>query len=227
MTHKLILPLLVLIAINTGCSSVYYKTWEKLGWEKRDILVDRVKDARDDQEAAKKEFQTTLQQFQAVTNFQGGDLEKKYKKLDSSYQDCKARAQAVSDRIKSVEKVANDMFSEWQTELKQYKSDQLRSASQQQLNDTKSRYQQLIGVMKQAESKMPPVLAAFNDQVLFLKHNLNAQAIASLQTTATSIQSDVEKLIADMNNSINEANAFINDMNKKPAAAGAGGTSSS
>src|SRR3954465_10243479 len=100
MTPQLILPLLVLIAINTGCSSVYYKTWEKLGWEKRDILVDRVKDTRDEQEGAKKEFQTTLQQFQAVTNFQGGDLEAKYKKLDSSYKDCKSRADAVSERIK-------------------------------------------------------------------------------------------------------------------------------
>jgi hypothetical protein len=227
MKHSLPLfaVLALLVAVSSGCSSIYYKTWEKLGWEKRDILVDRVKDARDDQEAAKKQFQTTLDQFKAVTNFNGGDLEAKYKKLSSSYDDCASRAQAVSDRIKSVEKVANDMFAEWQDELKQYNNQQLRSASEKELSDTKARYQQLIGIMKQAESKMSPVLGAFHDQVLFLKHNLNAQAIASLQTTAASIQSDVEKLIADMNNSINEANAFINDMNKKPAAAAAAASS--
>ena len=35
---------------------------------------------------------------------------------------------------------------------------------------------------------MKPVLAAFHDQVLVLKHNLNARAIASLEGTAVTLQ---------------------------------------
>ena len=205
---------LALLAV-VGCSSMYYKTWEKLGWAKRDILVDRVKDARDDQEAAKKQFQTTLQRFQEVTNFSGGDLEAKYKKLNGDYESCEGRADDVRKRIASVEKVAGDMFSEWRDELKQYSNADLRRASEQKLTETQDRYRQLIGVMKQAENKMSPVLAAFHDQVLFLKHNLNAQAIASLQSTASGIEGDVAKLIKDMEASISEANAFIDQMNKK------------
>jgi hypothetical protein len=200
---------------GVGCSTMYYKTWEKLGWEKRDILVDRVKDARDDQKEAKEQFKTTLEQFQAVTNFQGGNLEAKYKKLNGEYEDSVAAAQAVKDRIASVEKVANDLFTEWQAELKQYESAELRRNSEKQLAETKSRYRELIGVMKQASGKMDPVLAAFHDQVLFLKHNLNAQAIASLQTTAASIEQDVAALIKDMEASIKEADDFISQMDKK------------
>src|SRR4051812_39302203 len=161
-----------------GCKSAYYNTWEKLGWAKRDILVDRVKDARDDQEEAKKQFKTTLQRFQEVTNYQGGDLEAKYKKLNSEYEDAVGAGEHVSKRIKAVEEVAADMFKEWQEELKQYTTPDLRRSSEEKLRDTKQRYGQLIGVMKQAESKMQPVLAAFKNQVLYLKHNLNAQAIA-------------------------------------------------
>ena len=37
--------------VLTGCSTVYYNTMEKLGFEKRDILVDRVENARDAQTA--------------------------------------------------------------------------------------------------------------------------------------------------------------------------------
>jgi len=59
---------------------------------------------------------------------------------------------------------------------------------------------------------MQPVLTAFRDQVLFLKHNLNAAAIASLQTTAKGIESDVERLVAEMNASIAEADRFIKGM---------------
>src|SRR5512134_2210972 len=88
-----------------GCKSAYYNTWEKLGWAKRDILVDRVKDARDDQEAAKKQFQTTLQRFQEIAKFDGGDLEAKYKKLNSDYERSESRAADVTKRIKSIEDV--------------------------------------------------------------------------------------------------------------------------
>jgi hypothetical protein len=120
----------------------------------------------------------------------------------------------VSKRIKAVESVANDMFKEWQEELKQFSNAELRRSSEEKLRDTRQRYNQLIGVMKQAEAKMKPVLAVFKDHVLSLKHNLNAQAVSSLQDTAAKIQSDVGSLIADMERSIAEANAFINQMNK-------------
>lgn len=36
-----------------GCSSAYYKTMENFGVEKRDILVDRVEEARDAQDDAR------------------------------------------------------------------------------------------------------------------------------------------------------------------------------
>jgi hypothetical protein len=66
--------------------------------------------------------------------------------------------------------------------------------------------------MKSAESKIEPILVVFKDQVMFLKHNLNAQAIASLETELGSIKTDVSNLIAAMEKSINEANVFIKTM---------------
>lgn len=198
--------------LMVGCSTAYYGVWEKLGYEKRDILVSRIKNASKDQEEAKKQFQTTLEKFQEVTHFNGGDLEVEYKKLNSSYEACQSRADDVSKRVTSVEKVAADMFSEWQTELSQYSDQSRRRASEQMLEDTKVKYAKLIAVMKQAEKRMQPVLTVFHDQVLFLKHNLNAAAIASLKETSAGIESDVSKLIQDMNASISEANTFINQM---------------
>jgi hypothetical protein len=48
--------------------------------------------------------------------------------------------------------------------------------------------------------------------VLFLKHNLNAQAIASLEGNLATMQTDVTALIAEMEASINEADAFVAGM---------------
>lgn len=197
-----------------GCSTTYYKVWQELGYEKRDILVSRVEEARDDQGKAKEQFKTTLEQLQAITNFNGGDLEAEYKKLSSSYDACQERATAVSKKITSVDKVANDMFAEWTQELDQYHDPNLRAASEQKLNDSKARYQQLLAAMRNSESKMQPVLGAFHDEVLTLKHDLNAAAISSLQATSAGISNDVQNLIKDMDASINEANAFIDNMKK-------------
>jgi hypothetical protein len=185
---------------------------ETFGHEKRDILVTRVKDARDEQDAAKKQFQTTLQRFQEVTGFEGGDLEGKYKKLSAEYNRCEGKAKDVSSRIGKVESVANDMFKEWANENKQYTDPEKRKASEQMLNDTKGKYAQLIALMKKSEEKMKPVLAKFHDNVLFLKHNLNAAAISSLQGTAAGIETDVQGLIKDMEASIAEADAFVKQM---------------
>jgi hypothetical protein len=195
-----------------GCASANYALWKKFGYEKRDILVSRVEEAKEDQEKAKEQFKTTLQRFQELTNFQGGELEAKYKKLNTEYERCAGRAEDVSSRITAVDAVAKDMFKEWKSELSQYKSAELRQNSQQKLDEARSRYDQLITLMRRSEEKMKPVLTAFHDQVLFLKHNLNAQAVSSLQGTAAGIENDVQSLIKDMEASINEANAFISQM---------------
>lgn len=201
--------LIAVLFCVTGCRSTYYAAWEKFGWEKRDILADRVEDARDAQQDASEEFKTTLQRFKELTQFEGGKLESVYNKLSSQYEQSESKAKTVTDRIDAVDQVAKDMFSEWEKELEQYQNRDLRSRSEKQLRDTRSRYGELLSAMRKAEGRMPPVLAQFKDQVLFLKHNLNASAIASLQGTTSEIELDVNQLIKEMDAAIEEANQFI------------------
>jgi len=208
--QSLIIALVALAC--TGCQTAYYETMERLGVHKRDILVDRIEEARDDQEAVKEEFASALEEFTSVVEFDGGVLEEHYQRLDAALKRSENRADAVSNSIQDVERVAEALFKEWEAELAQYSSDDLRRKSAAQLNDTRERYATLMRAMYQAESKLEPVLTPFRDQVLFLKHNLNAQAIASLKNELTSIETDVSALIADIEKSIEEANAFINDL---------------
>jgi Skp family chaperone for outer membrane proteins len=201
--------------ILLGCSSAYYGTMEKLGYHKRDLMVNRVESARDAQQEAKEEFASALEKFSSVLQFDGGKLEDKYDQLKSAYDRSNARAETVRDRIESVEDVAEALFEEWEEELNQYASASLRRSSARKLSQTKRQYSQLIGAMRRAERKMDPVLTAFHDQVLYLKHNLNAKAIASLQTELGSVEAEVAALIRDMEASIKEADAFIGAMEKE------------
>ena len=214
-------PWLLLLALSAGlilggCKSVYdaayYRTMEAFGQEKRDILVDRVDEARESQEDAKEQFASALERFSALVGFDGGDLEETYDRLSADFERSEKRADDVRQHIADVEDVAEALFDEWEAELGDYSDAKLRRASERQLKETRRRYEQMMRVMHRAEGTMAPVLDAFRDQVLFLKHNLNARAIASLEDTAADLQSDVARLIEEMEASIDEANRFIDEM---------------
>lgn len=196
-------------AMLTGCQSAYYAAWEKVGVEKRDILVDRVEDARSSQEDAQEQFTDALDQFSQLINFDGGDLQDVYEDLKSQYEASEASASRVSQRIDSVESVAEALFDEWQDELEKYSSENLRRDSQRKLTDTQRRYKKLVSSMRKAESKMAPVLTALQDNVLYLKHNLNASAIGALQGEFNSIKQDINQLLREMNSAIAQSNEFI------------------
>lgn len=210
------LPLLIILSITLpSCSKMYYGALDSVGIPKREIMVHRVEKARDTQEETKEQFQTALEQFTAVTNFKGGDLEKIYNKLNSEYLASVDQAEEVNDRIQGIEDVSAALFEEWTLELEEYSNPSLKRNSQQQLNETKRQYHQLVTSMRRAEKKIEPVLSVFKDQILYLKHNLNAQAISSLKGELSAIKSDVSILISAMEQSIDEANSFIKTMEKK------------
>lgn len=198
-----------------GCQSVYYDSLEKVGIHKRDLMVDRVEDARDAQEEAKEQFQSALEQFTAVVQVKGGDLEKKYNKLKDVYDECEGKADLVHKRIASVEGVSEALFDEWEDELSEYSSARLREDSRSKLKATRRDYERLMKAMKSAEKKIQPVLVAFHDQVLYLKHNLNAQAISSLKNELVAIEDDVAGLVKEMEASIREAEQFIEALRRE------------
>ena len=195
-----------------GCSQAYYSAMEQVGIDKRDILRSRIEDGRDDQKEAQEQIKTTYERLKEAAAYEGGDLEAMYNRLNAEYERSVSRADDVTSQIDSIERVAGDLWVEWEAEIAQIGSKNLRSESRRILNDTKTRYGRVIGAMKRAEKKMPPVLDAFRDQVLFMKHNLNARAIAALEGTVGEIENDVEALIRDIDASIREAEDFLAEL---------------
>jgi len=201
--------LLLSASMLVGCQSAYYAAAEKVGYAKRDILVDRVESARDAQLDAKTEITDALAEFRKVVNFEGGALEARYESLAAQLEDSEDAANAVHKRIRDVEDVAEALFKEWHEELGQYSNAGLRAKSEEQLRQTRARYDQMIGAMKRAEGRLEPALKPLRDQVLFLKHNLNARAIAGLKGEVVQIDAQVNQLVAEIDRAIAEADRFI------------------
>ena len=204
-----VMLLLGCIFFSAACSTTYYTVWEQLGKEKRHLLKDNVESARDEQEQASEQFKDALTQIKELYGFQGGDLEDFYNRLKDNYEECEARAEAVEKRIARVEQIAQDLFIEWENELNEMTNQNFKAKSKASLKDTKIRYARLNAAMTKAQQSMEPVLTNLRDYVLFLKHNLNAQAIGALRAEVSDIEMDVNTLIADMNESIREADEFL------------------
>ncbi|CAK2567751.1 DUF2959 domain-containing protein [Vibrio crassostreae] len=213
------MPYLIVIVLSiftlTGCQSAYYSAMEQVGYHKRDIMVDRVEDAKESQQDAQEEFTSALEALSSLTNFSGGDLEDMYNQINDKYQDSEKAAQNVSDRIAAIEDVSDALFEEWQSELDLYTSDSLRRSSEQKLRETQSSYKTMLSAMKRAEKKMDPVLNTLRDNTLYLKHNLNASAVGSLQGEFMSLEKDIAYAIKQMNAAIAESDKFLAQLNQK------------
>lgn len=209
MNKHISIAIIATTLLLSGCQSAYYGAMEKVGYHKRDIMVDRVNDAKESQEEAQEQFSSALEEMQALLNHDGGDLETAYNKAKDEYESSQDAADDVSNRIEKVEDVADALFDEWQTEIGEISKASLRRNSESKLRETKRSYEQLVRTMKRAEGKMAPVLTAMKDNMLYLKHNLNAQAIGAIKGEFTSLQTDISSLIKEMNKSIAESNKFI------------------
>jgi len=195
-----------------GCGSVYYSAWEMMGQEKRDLLRSSLKSMVGDQQEAGQTFKTALERVKELNGFQGGNLEAEYDKLKGAYDDAKSSAEAIDSRIRDIEDVSGDLFEEWEKEIGQMQSAELKSSSRQKLGETKARYDRAHASMVESRSRMEPALGLLNDHVLYLKHNLNAAAVGSLAASMGGIEQSVAALQTSLEASIREAQGFLAEM---------------
>jgi DNA repair exonuclease SbcCD ATPase subunit len=192
-----------------GCQKTYYTMLEQVGVEKRELLTKRIGRAKESQQEAQQEFRDALEKFQALTGHGRGDLEDRYDRLRTAYERSEDQAREVSDRIDAVESVANALIEEWKDELERYQERSLRRRSEARLRETESEVDHLLRAMHRAERSLEPVLEKLEDRVLYVKHNLNAAALAGLQEDVPGIERDVDRLVREMQASIAEADRFI------------------
>ena len=197
------------LAVALGCSTAYYSTWEMLGKEKRDLLRSNVEEVRDDQQKTAQQFESALDRMRQLYEVDAGDLEDVYDKLAKEHEKSVDRADDLSEQIAKIDSIAEDLFEEWEEEIGEISSSDLRAKSRQKLEESRRNYARLETALRKSEASMEPVLTQLHDNVLYLKHNLNAAAVGGLSAETAKIEADIDALIADMEASIAEADRFL------------------
>jgi len=209
---KLLILLMVCLPLLASCNSLYFSALEKIGIEKRDLFIKRIRAARDSQVEAKEQFKNALEEYRSVVSVEGGDLGRKYDQLSSSLEKSEAIAKEVNNRRIKVRDVAVSLFKEWKSELSDYSNQELRRDSEKKLEKAKMEYASMMASMRIASDKLEPALKPLRDNVLYLKHNLNAKAIMALNAEVVKIEEKVDVLLEELTRSIADADDYVKRM---------------
>jgi hypothetical protein len=207
----------VALLLTFACSSAYYSVWEKLGKEKRDLLISHISRARDQQKETSETFKDALTRLQEAYGKSGSELEKAYERLKDRTERSDKSAKELRSRIARADKTAGDLFAEWESEIGSLSSEDFKRRSREKLERTRSKYSVLSRSMHDAEKRIEPVLSQLHDYTTFLKHNLNAQSLGELQKEKISIERDTARLIKEMQEAIDEAGSFLQTMEQDAA----------
>lgn len=202
---------LVIALLFSSCTTLYLKTWDAMGYEKREVLAKNIEEMKEDQEDTRETFRDALQTLKMDHNIASTKLEDFYDDLKDHYEDADEEAKDLRDRVKRVDEIAEAMFEEWDSEISTMSSNSLKSKSRQKKRQTERKFATLQTKTKKVVSSLDKPLARLRDQTLYVKHNLNAQSLDIFQAENKDIAQDVEKLLASIDRSIKEADQFLKE----------------
>lgn len=189
-----------------------YSAFEAVGYEKRDIFKRQVATVKEEQQVSQEEFSDALTQLKNVYKVDGGKLEGAYSKLKDSYDSAEKSSKEVTESIVKLNTIAGDLFKEWEKEISEMSTADLKQKSRNQLQLTQKKFNDYSSHLARSEQKMHPVLRKFKDQVVYLKHNLNASALTGLKAEANRIEGDITKLLSEMSSSMKQADELISTL---------------
>lgn len=204
--------LLLSLLLTSSCSTVYYNFWETLGKEKRDLLKSKLNDVNNAQEDVEEQYVDNLERIRKEYNFNEGELEKTYDKITDDYEDTNEKQKELSERINKANNIATDLFEEWKNEAYQLQNKNYKRKSLQKLAITKKKYSRTYTTIKKIEKDLNKILRKFKDQVIFIKHNLNAKVIGNLKSEFNDIKIDIKKQIKNIKRSKNQTELFIKEL---------------
>lgn len=208
------------LAALCGCSTMASFTAEKFGQARRVLLVRRLDQACKAQQQLQEAFQRALAQFESLASFAGGNRQKQTDQMSAALARCEARAKDVPARIAEADRAGQNLFREWKAASEKHPNEMYRRDRGAKRFNAQRDYNQMMAVLRNAESKIEPTLSAFRDQVeaaqavlldpaFQLDNGLNEHAQISVQDESARLAAQVDFLIQNLSDSIAQAHLFI------------------
>jgi len=211
MATKALLRLLVLAPLFAlgSCQAVYLGTLEQFGFEKREILYERIETAGESIVVLEQRLDETFAVYREAINQEGGNLLSSQKRFSNFYDKTEDAASEFDSRIEKVQAVANAMFEEWNSETGEIIDAELRRKSRSNYTRALAHYGNLLRSMRAVQAETDPILTRLRDHVLFMKLNLHPGAYAPLRKTEDEFLASAEAVSLTMKATYEEVQSFL------------------
>jgi DNA repair exonuclease SbcCD ATPase subunit len=209
---RIILTTTAMAAALFGCkSSTYYEAAETVGYEKREMLIDRLQEARDSQVGAKQQMQTALYTLRRIGSVPETELEDLHDDLATEVNRAKDQLDDLHDDIAAVESVARSLFDDWEDDLAKFENQEARNRSQEELRDTRKRHETLVAELRSSERKLQRIMPRLEDQARVLEHAEELGRSPSLTDDLDDVREEISTLIEELDDSIDRTQRFIDE----------------
>ncbi len=197
-----------LFLFTTSCEPRSYRIWEFLGWEKREILSSEVENVGENQKEIKEDFQSIYERIKTEYDYERDEIDDLYDQLKSDYEKAKNKADRIKASSKKIRQIAKALFAEWEEEAMAISNKNYRKDSLVKLRQAQARFKHLSASLHRSESQLDRVLVQLNDQVLYLKHNLNAKSLALFESEIKLVKNEIDELIKAIEKTIQYSQTF-------------------
>ncbi len=202
----------VLILVGAVALSGRVATAQTQGQKQTAEVVKRGNDVVDAIGQTKMQIQKTLNEYNTILKPTTADRSSAYKSLLKSIDDTEKKAQNTRERVDAMQKDADTLFGSWNASLAEITDTNLRARSQERLNETRQRYDQILKTGKLAGEDFKSFVANLRNQVNYLGHDLNASAVASLEPDAKKLNAQGEETFKKIDATTKELQGYIRSL---------------
>lgn len=211
----------LLLASLPACSFVNNLIKGKSGPADVDDLVAAVENVQKELDASKGSMLAAVQGLQAITapDFQG-DAVKAHKELVEVVENSEDQADELRGAIEDMQAASVPVFDQWTKDLEAYSNPEMRQRSQARLSAARERYDAVLAAVEPLLVEYEAVNQTLRDHVLFLKHDMNPAALATIQDDVRSVAKDAASLDGRFNSGRAAAIAYVEATAQPKASSG-------
>lgn len=153
-----------------------------------DDLSDRIEEVHVASEVAKERMTAAVETLRSIVSpdFRGDGLSA-HAELTRAIEQSEEQAEVFRERVADMKDTAKELFDRWASDLEGFTNAEMRQHSQRRLEETRTRYQAIVAAVDPAQWSYDAVNRSLGDHALFLGHDFNRAAVASLRPGVDSL----------------------------------------
>ena len=157
----------------------------------------------------KVQLMKTMEVYNSLFADDADNRKKIYNNIQKEMENTEKRRGKIVEEAAKMNAEADALFKDWTNSTAAIESPDLRKRSEERLNATKASYAEIGTAAQKAGDMYGPFMKALQDQITFLGHDLNPDAVASLKPDAAKLNERADQLIRSIDDTIATSNKNI------------------